>query len=137
MIFTSRHINISAPTAGRVKSGFFAGGEAAQEKLYTAEYVPSSAGEPGLFFTLLPLPHAGVEIPPSLPGMAHSATVCASRHHPTGDCKMSRRLTTWATSTSGSVRPDGFKMAGWLKINKKSFYAQAASNLPRREGHDT
>ena len=28
--------------------------------------------------------------------MAHSATVCASHHYPTGNCKMSRRLTTWA-----------------------------------------
>jgi hypothetical protein len=75
MIFTSKYTNLTAPTAGRGKRGFFALGEAAQKKLYTAEYVPSSAGEPGLIFSLLSLPHAAVGIPPSLPGMAHSGTV--------------------------------------------------------------
>jgi hypothetical protein len=124
MIFTSRHINISAPTAGRVKSGFFAGGEAAQEKLYTAEYVPSSAGEPGLFFTLLSLHHAGVEIPPSLPGMAHGATVRASRHCTTGNCKTAHRRLPWATSARMSLLPTGSKTTNWLKPYGKANYGR-------------
>ena len=107
MIFTSKHITRFAPAFKSDESGFFARGEAAQKKLYTAEYVPSSPGEWGLIFSLLPLAHAAVGIPPSLPGMAHSATVRAGHHHPTGNCKPSHRQGVWTTSTSGSVRPPG------------------------------
>jgi hypothetical protein len=96
MRYTSIHITSAVSPDGSVKSGFFALGEVAQKKLYTAEHIPSSPGEWGLIFALLPLPHAGVEIPPSLPGMAHGATIHASHHCSTGNCKMSRRLTTWA-----------------------------------------
>ena len=107
MIFTSKYTNLTAPTAGRGKRGFFALGEAAQKKLYTAEHIPSSPGEWGLIFALLPLPHAGVEIPPSLPGMAHGATARSGHHHPTGNCKISSRSATWATSACSSPRPPG------------------------------
>ena len=75
MIGTSVSICLPAPIAGIGKNGFFAPGEVAQKKLYTVEYVPSSPGEPGLIFTLLPLALAAGGILPSLPGMAHSATV--------------------------------------------------------------
>jgi hypothetical protein len=75
MIRTSNYTNLTASITGRGKRGLFALGEVAQKKLYTAEYVPSSAGEPGLIFTLLPLPLAAAGFPLSLPGMAHSATV--------------------------------------------------------------
>ena len=107
MIRTSNYTNLTASITGRGKRGLFALGEAAQKKLYTAEHVPSSAGEWGLIFTLLPLALAAGGILPSLPGMAHSATVRAGHHHPTGNCKPSHRQGVWTTSTSGSVRPPG------------------------------
>ena len=75
MIGTSVSICLPAPIAGIGKNGFFAEGEAAQEKLYAVEHVPSSPGGPGPVFSLLSLAHAADGIAPSLPGMAHSATV--------------------------------------------------------------
>jgi hypothetical protein len=39
--------------------------------------------------------------------MAHRATVGVGHHRSTGNCKKSHRRGTWATSTSGSVRPPG------------------------------
>ena len=119
MIFTSKYTNLTAPTAGRGKRGFFALGEAAQKKLYTAEYVPSSAGEPGLIFSLLSLPHAAVGIPPSLPGMAHSGTVRAGHHHPTGNCKTAHRRPPWATSAGSSLRPVRPQSRNLLKPYRK------------------
>ena len=75
MIFTSEYTNLTASTAGSGKSGFSAPGVAAQEKLYAVEHVPSSPGGPGPVFSLLSLALAADGIAPSLPGMAHSATV--------------------------------------------------------------
>ena len=108
MIRTSNYTNLTASITGRGKRGLFALGEVAQKKLYTAEYVPSSAGEPGLIFTLLPLPLAAAGFPLSLPGMAHSATVGGGHHRHTGNCKPSHRHVTWAISacsTRSPVRP--------------------------------
>jgi hypothetical protein len=125
------NINLTSSITKSGKSGFFAEGEAAQKKLYTAEHIPSSAGEPGLIFSLLPLPHAAVGIPPSLPGIAHSATVCASRHHPTGDCKMSRRLTTWATSACSSLSPGGTQTHNLMNPYRKVNYGLKDKQLAR------
>jgi hypothetical protein len=110
MIFTSKYTNLTAPTAGRGKRGFFALGEAAQKKLYTAEYVPSSAGEWGLIFALLPLPHAPVGIPPNFSRMAHSATGCSGHHRTTGSVQTPQTRAARATSASGSLRPHGLQM---------------------------
>jgi hypothetical protein len=98
MLITSNYTNLPASITGRGKRGLFALGEVAQKKLYTAEHIPSSPGEWGLIFALLPLPHAGAEIPPSLPGMAHSATVRASRHLTTGSAQRPHRATAWTPS---------------------------------------
>jgi hypothetical protein len=133
MIFTSQYISLAAPTSGGVKKGFFAEGEAVQKKTMCGGPYPSHAGGGGAVFPKFATPIHRLEFSPSLPGMAHSATVCASHHCPTGDFQMPHRAAFSATSTCSSTRPDGFKMANWLKINKKSFYAQAASNLPREK----
>lgn len=98
MIIASKHINLTAPTAGRGKRGFFAPGEAGQKKLYRAEHVSSWPGEPGLIFTLLSLAHAAAEIPPIFPGTGHSATVRSGHHRTTGNCKTTHRRATWAPS---------------------------------------
>jgi hypothetical protein len=131
MIFTSQYISLAAPTSGGVKKGFFAEGEAVQKKTMCGGPYPSHAGGGGAVFPKFATPMHRLEFLPSLPGMAHSATVRACHHRTTGNCKTAHRRPPWTTSACGSLRPDGFKMANWLKINKKSFYAQAASNLPR------
>jgi len=119
MIFTSKYISLTAPTAGRGESGLFASGKAAQKKLYTAEHIPSSPGEGALFFPLLPLPHAAAEIPSNLPGMAHSATVGGGHHCPIGNCKISSRSAPWASSTRSSLRPGGSQMGNLMKPYRK------------------
>ena len=75
MTFTSKYTNLTAPTAGRGKRGFFALGAAAQKKTIYGGAYPVQAGAGALFFPLLPLPHAPAGFPLSLPGMAHSAAV--------------------------------------------------------------
>ena len=136
MIRTSNYTSLTASITGRGKRGLFALGEVAQKKLYTAEHIPSSPGEWGLIFALLPLPHAGVEIPPSLPGMAHSATVRASRHGTTGNCKTAHRRLPWTASVRCLLRRDGIKMTNWLKSYREIFYGPKASNVPRRKSHN-
>jgi hypothetical protein len=98
MLITSKYISLTVPTAGRGKRGFFALGEAAQKKLYRAEYVPSRPGPGALFFPLLSLPHAPVGIPPNCREMPHSATVCSGHHRTTGNSQSSLRQATCATS---------------------------------------
>ena len=96
MIFTSQYISLAAPTSGGVKKGFFAEGEAVQKKTMCGGPYPSHAGGGGAVFPKFATPMHRLEFSPSLPGMAHSATVRACHHCSTGNCKMSRRLTTWA-----------------------------------------
>ena len=110
MIRTSNYTNLTASITGRGKRGLFALGEVAQKKLYTAEHIPSSSGEWGLFFTLLSLAHAAAGIPPSLPGMPHSATIRVSRHCTTGTAQTDHRCGSWATSASGSLRSCSLQM---------------------------
>ena len=131
MIFTSKYISLTAPTTGRVKRGFFTLGEAAQKKLYAVEYVPSLPREWGLFFTLLSLAHAAAGIPPSLPGMPHSATIRVSRHCTTGDFQTPQRSPAWATSASGSLRSVGFKADNQLKPYRKAFYGPQCRQCTR------
>ena len=151
MIGTSVSICLPAPIAGigkNGKSGFFAPGEAAQKKLYTAEHVPSSPGEPGLIFPLLPLPHAAAEIPSNLPGMAHSAAVGASHHCTTGIAQTAQRRATWAISACSTRSPNGTQTHNLLNPYRKVYYGQkigvnlngdlfqgSASNLPGRTCH--
>ena len=122
MLITSQHINFFAPTSESEESGFFAEGGDAQKKLYTAEHIPSSPGEGALFFPLLPLPHAPAGIPPSLPGMAHSATVGGGHHCPIGNCKISSRSAPWASSTRSSLRPGGSQIGNLMKPLRKVNY---------------
>jgi hypothetical protein len=129
------NINLTVPTTKSGKSGFFAEGEAAQKKLYTAEHIPSSAGEWGLIFTLLPLALAAGGILPSLPGMAHSATVGGGHHHPTGNCKPSHRQGVWTTSTSGSVRPPGSERETHRKVWGTQNMAPQKNILCRSSAH--
>ena len=74
------------------------------EKVYMVEHIPSSPGEPGLIFTLLPLAHAATGIPPNLPGMAHSATRRSGQHRTTGNPQMAHRWAVWAPLRQGSLR---------------------------------
>jgi hypothetical protein len=122
MIGTSVSICLPAPIAGIGKNGFFAPGAAAKKKLYTAEYAPSSAGERGLIFALLPLPHAGAEISPSFHGTAHGATIRVSRHCTTGDFQTPQRSPAWATSASGSIRAVRPQSRNLMKPYKKVNY---------------
>ena len=124
MIFTSKYISLTAPTTGRVKRGFFTLGEAAQKKLYAVEYVPSLPREWGLFFTLLSLAHAAAGIPPSLPGMPHSATIRVSRHCTTGDFQTPQRSPAWATSVGGSIRAGGTQSRNLMKPYGKANYGR-------------
>ena len=119
MIFTL-NINLTAPTAGRGKRGFFAPGEAAQKKLYTAEHVPSSPGELGLFFPLLPLAHALVGIPPNFPEMAHSAAFRSGHHRTTGNSQTTHRRAPWATSAGSLLGPDCIQTSNPLKSFPKN-----------------
>jgi hypothetical protein len=111
MIFTSINIRPTAPTTGGGKSGFFSPGEAAHEKLYSAEYAPSWPGERGLVFPLSPLAHAPVGIPLSFSRLAHSAAVRSGHHHTTGAPKMPQSRDVLTTSASDSFRPAGFQAA--------------------------
>jgi len=122
MIGTSKNINFNASAFKSDESGFFARGEAAQEKLYTVEYVPSSPGEWGLFFALLSLPHAAAGILPNCPEMAHSATVRVSHHRTTGNCKTAHRSAVWAPLASGSLRAAGPQTRNLLKPIRKVNY---------------
>ena len=122
MMGTSVSICLPAPIAGSGKSGFSALGVAAQEKLYTAEYVPSSPGEWGLIFTLLPLPHAAAGILPSLPETGHRAAVGSGHHCPIGNCKISSRPAPWASSTRSSLRPGGSQIGNLMKPLRKVNY---------------
>ena len=115
-------IRISAPTAGSVKSGFLAPGEAAQKKLYTAEHVPSATREWGLIFTLLPLPHAAAGILPSLPETGHRAAGNSGHHRTTGTAQTAHRRPTWATSASGSIRAGGLQWHILMKPYTKAYY---------------
>jgi len=54
MKFTSDSILLAVRTTGSGKSGFFARGEVAQEKIYTVEHVPSSPGGAGADFPTFP-----------------------------------------------------------------------------------
>jgi hypothetical protein len=129
MRYTSIHITSAVSPDGSVKSGFFALGEVAQKKLYTAEYVPSSAGELGLFFPLLSLPHAPVGIPPNFSRMAHSAAFRIGHQHTTGNQQASDRRPTWAASACGSLRRDGIKMANWLKSFQEIYIGPSGANI--------
>ena len=122
MIFTSEYTNLTAPTAGSGKSGFFTLGVAAQKKLYTAEHVPSSPVEWGLIFTLLPLPHAAAGILPSLPETGHRAAGNSGHHRTTGTAQTAHRRPTWATSASGSIRAGGLQWHILMKPYTKAYY---------------
>jgi hypothetical protein len=148
MIFTSKYTNLTAPTFGRVKSGFLAPGEAAQKKLYTAEHVPSATREWGLIFTLLPLPHAGAEIPTNCREMPHSAAVGGGITVPQGPPPMAHRALTWANSTCSTRSPNGTQTHNLLNPYRKVYYGPkigvnlngdlfqgSASNLPGRTCH--
>jgi hypothetical protein len=115
-------IRISAPTAGSVKSGFFAPEKAAQERLYAAEHVPSATREWGLIFTLLPLPHAAAGILPSLPETGHRAAGNSGHHRTTGTSQTAHRRPTWATSASGSIRAGGLQWHILMKPYTKAYY---------------
>jgi hypothetical protein len=134
MIFTSKYTNLTAPTAGRGKRGFFALGEAAQKKLYTAEHVPSSPGEPGLFFPLLPLPHAAAGIPPSLPGVAHSAEVGGGHHCTIDTSQISHRVAVWAALRCSFRSATGFRPHNRLKPFIKTNYGPKGQPSTREEG---
>ena len=136
MIRTSKYTNLTASITGRGKRGLFALGEVAQKKLYTPEHIPSATREPGPFFTLLPLPHAAVGIPPSLPGIAHSATVCASHHYPTGDFQTSLRRATSATSARSLPRPIRSQSQNLLKPYRKVKYGLKDKQSTRESGHN-
>jgi len=104
MIFTSKYTNLNALTTGSGKSGFFALGMAAQKKLYTVEYDPSSPGWGAPIFPLLPLPYAPAGIPPSFPEMAHSGTVSYGYLRTTGNCNMTHSRATSVTAVCSSFR---------------------------------
>ena len=108
MIRTSKYTNLTASITGRGKRGLFALGEVAQKKLYTAEHIPSSSGEWGLFFTLLSLAHAAAGIPPNFPRMAHSVVFRIGHHHTTGDLQSAHRLESWAASTRNLSQVTGW-----------------------------
>jgi hypothetical protein len=129
MIRTSNYTNLTASITGRGKRGLFALGEVAQKKLYTAEHIPSSPGERGLIFPLLPLPHAAVGIPPNFSRMAHSAAFRIGHHHTTGNQQASDRRPTWAASACGSLRRDGIKMANWLKSFQEIYIGPSGANI--------
>ena len=135
MIFTSKYISLAVPTSGVVKKGFFAEGEAVQKKLCAVDHIPLMPGEGALFLPNLSPPMHRLEFPPSLPGMAHGATIHASHHCSTGNCKMSRRAAAWATSASGSLRPGGSQTGNLMKPLRKVNYAQKTSNVPGRTCH--
>ena len=122
MIFTSKYTNLTAPTAGRGKRGFFALGAAAQKKLYTAEYVPSSAGEPGLIFSLLSLAHAAVGILPNCPEMGHSASVRSGHHRTIDTAQISHRVAVWAISACSTRSPVRPQSRNLLKPYRKVNY---------------
>lgn len=123
-MITSQRITQSEFFGERVKSGFFALGEAAQKKLGMDGHVPSSPGEGALIFALLSLPHAGAEIPTNCREMAHSATVRVSHHCTAGNCKTAHRRLPWATSARMSLLPTGSKTTNWLKPYGKANYGR-------------
>jgi hypothetical protein len=122
MILTSNHTNLAASTIGRVKSVFFALGEAAQKKLYTAEYVPSSPGEWGLIFALLSLAHAAVGIRPNCHEMAHGATRRSRHHRTTGSVQMPHRAAVWAALRCCFRSATGFRSHNPLKPYREAYY---------------
>ena len=119
MIFTL-NINLTAQTAGRGKRGFFAPGEAAQKKLYTAEHVPSSAGAGALIFTLLPLAYAAAEIPLNFSRMADSAAFRSGHHRSAGSVQTTHRRAPWATSAGSLLGPDCIQTSNPLKSFPKN-----------------
>ena len=129
-------IRISAPTAGSVKSGFLAPGEAAQKKLYTAEHVPSATREWGLIFTLLPLPHAAAEIPPNLPGMAHSATVGGGHHCTIDTAQISHRVAVWAALRCSFRSATEFRSHNLLKPFIKTNYGPSGQQCIKEKSHN-
>ena len=131
MIFTSKYISLAAPTSGGVKKGFFAEGEAVQKKLCAVDHIPLMPGEGVLFLPNLPPPMYRLEFPPSLPGMAHRATIRVSRHRSTGNCKSSHRQGVWATSAGSSLRPVRPQSRNLMKPLRKVNYAKTASKAPR------
>ena len=135
MIFTSQYISLASPTSGGVKKGFFAEGEAVQKKTMCGGPYPSHAGGRGAVFPKFATPMHRLEFSPSLPGMAHSATVRASRHHTTGNPQTAHRCGTWAFSASGSIRAGGTQSQNLMKPLRKVNYAQKTSNVPGRTCH--
>ena len=62
------------------------------------------------------------------------ATVRSGHHDPTGDCKMSRRCSPWATSARGSLRPGGTQSQNLLKPDRKVNYDLKGQQSTREEG---
>ncbi|MEK6194525.1 MAG: hypothetical protein N2F24_09920 [Deltaproteobacteria bacterium] len=123
MMGTSVSICLPAPIAGSGKSGFSALGVAAQEKLYAVEHVPSSPGGPGPVFSLLSLAHAAVGILPSLPEMAHSATVRSGiiDLQATPKCALDGQL--GRPRNAASDRPSGTQTHNLMNPYGKIYYA--------------